>query len=833
MEGNNNKMYLCHKSYSFTKKRKYSYQENDTNNDSHFLKCPACNRICLIDINEEQLSFSYKCNNENCHYKNNIIYQYFWKAKIPNERTKFNLSKSDIFCSLHPKFKFHYYCFDCQTNICQKCVDDHTYHEKVDLNSIKPKDNEVFSYKVKLREKSEYLIKMIKSFEKWKKEFEERLNFIIQIITNIYKLEEFIVNNYDSTKIYLNYNYIKNFNWMKQLNLKLQIPELDNFFQIDNWGEKGHFLIDAITNIQNKKEMGEKMKKNNKSNRNDIILNLKLKEKEECQIKLNDNNHYIEDLQYSNFNNNTKKDKISIKFLNSGNKNKNNYYKELFSSYPKRVEKQILKGKNLYKSKDDILLTEEKNSNLEKKINGSMGQDIQEKLKKEIKFNYENNIPAFNKSNNSENQEIITKNVDNNIDLKDMDEENDINSKLNYNMNFDNNIGEQYMNKKIEINNNIEKNSFQNINLKISNNGDNLNDARIENKSNINNITDENYSVKGKFFNVQIKNEIEDKRLEIKYEYRDNDKIKSIEIINNKRILICNSRSLNIYKLNSEVVYKLDKLFSIKDFDNKINYATQISNGNIIICFTNCIYIIKLIEDNSVIQNYLIVQKLKTKSGNININKVIEIKHKNYLVSCDNKNITIYSKVNSKEYKEIDNIKINEEVKCIEYINEKCFVSVFPESKKIIFYDNENIKNNNIVIKNIQSVYGRYVINNVDKYNCIFVAGIQGIYLISTETYNLIRFFKIDDWVSSIDYDINKDFLICATWQKNYVNCEKCYNLILISLENLENNSNVNANIIEIDRHSYIHQDEIVVVKSFDEGYIITGSDDKFFKLWK
>ena len=78
-----------------------------------------------------------------------------------------------------------------------------------------------------------------------------------------------------------------------------------------------------------------------------------------------------------------------------------------------------------------------------------------------------------------------------------------------------------------------------------------------------------------------------------------------------------------------------------------------------------------------------------------------------------------------------------------------------------------------------------------------------------------------------------KIYLICATWQKNYVNGEKCYNLILFSFKNLENNSNDNVNIIEEDRHNYIHQDEIVVIKSFEEGYIITGSDDKFLKLWK
>lgn len=831
MEGNNNKRYLCHKAYSFCKNRKCNYQENDSNNNLNFLKCPACNRICLIDINEEKLSFSYKCNNEKCHYKNILICQYFGKAEIPNEQNKLKLSKSDIFCPIHEKFKFHYYCFDCQTNICQKCINEHTYHEKIDLNSIKPKDNEVFSYKSKLNEKRQYLFKMIKSFEKWKKEFEERINIIIKIIKNIYNLEEFIVTNYVQNKNYLNYNYIKNFNWIKKINLNLLIPELENFFQIDNWEEQGHFLIDIITNILIRKDIGEKIKKNN---RYDITLNKQLKEKEDSKNKHNDNNNniYSNDLIYSNFNSNSNRDKISIQFLNRGNKNKNknNYYQKLFSPYPKRVEKQILIGQNLYKSKDDILLTEEKNTNLEKKIYASMDEDLQTQLKKEIKINYENNIPVFNKSNNTEYQESQTKNIDNNIDLKDMDEENDINSKLNYNMNFDNNIDQEHMNR---INNNNEKNSEQNVNLKVSNNGDiNLNDARIENKS-INNITNGNYSENEKFFNPQRKKEIEDKRLELKYEYRDNDKIKSVEIIDKKRILICNSRSLNIYELNSEVVYKLNKLFSIKDFDYKINYATQISNGNIVICFINCIYIIKLLEVNSVIQNYFIVQKLTIKSGNININKIIEIKHKDYLVSCDNKYITIYSKVYSKEYKQIENIKINEEVKCIEYINEECFASVFPESKKIVFYDNENIKNNNMIIKNIQSVYGRYVISNAINHKCIFVAGIQGIYLISTESYNLIKFFKIDEWVSSIDYDFMNARLICATWQKNYVNGEKCYNLILFSFKNLENNSNDNMNIIEEDRHSYIHQDEIVAVKSFEEGYIITGSDDKFFKLWK
>ena len=281
--------------------------------------------------------------------------------------------------------------------------------------------------------------------------------------------------------------------------------------------------------------------------------------------------------------------------------------------------------------------------------------------------------------------------------------------------------------------------------------------------------------------------------------------------------------------------YELDMEFYIKDFNNKINYVTQLSNGNIIICFSNIIYIIKLIEENSIIKQYSIIKKLKSKNENFNINKIIEIKNKNYLITCDSNYLTIYSKINLNEYKDINYIKTDEEVKCIEYINEKCFMSVQPQNQNIIFYDIDNLKNNNIIIENIQSIFGRYVVKNVNKYNCIFIAGIQGIYLISVDTYKLISFFKIDECISSIDYDFFSNRLICGSWKKNYVNSEKCYNLILFSIEkeSSENNSLDNLNIIEEERKSNIHQDKISVIKSFEDGYILSGSNDKTLKLWK
>ena len=848
------------KSYSLSKKsksKKNFRNNNELKSENNYLKCPICNQICLININKSKLTFSYKCNNDYFHQQNNIISENFSNTKFFKENSKLYLTESDLFCSDHPKFNFNYYCVDCKKNICQKCLKDHIQHGKIDLNSIKPKDNEVFIYKLRLRDKNENLNKIINEINIWKKEFEEGINDIIKTITNIYNLEEFIILNYDSRKNNQNYNYIQNFNHIKGLDIK--IPELEKFIKNYNWEEKGHLLIEAIINIQNK--FNETNEDSNKNINLKYFKNKEYKEKDNIMNLIQDNN-YIEgnnNYKHNNKNNIFNKNKnINISILNNGNKynNKNNHIKNnsfLYKSYPKRVEKQISLGNSLKKIKNNILTTDEKNIYLENKINNSIdNNNIESNLMKSAKYKYQKSLkPIVNLSNNSE---IKEDNIDNNIDIDENIEINNINNKiynidnnsdteiikkeLNYEYNNINNINEQ---NNIKDNINLNSNENNKCNDSESNNNDYvistnkniLNDGIIDNKIIINNIiTNKDLLKNTKIFNEKIKNDLKPTKLELKFELKDKDIIKSIEIINNKRILISNSKVLSIYKLNAE--NELDMEFYIKDFNNKINYVTQISNGNIVVCFINIIYIIKFIEENFIIKQYTIIQKLKSKNECININKVIEIKHKNYLISCDNNYITIYSKLDLKEYKDINYIKIDEEVKCIEYINVKSFVSVHPQSQKIIFYDNEDIKNNN-VIDNIQSIFGRYVISKVIKYNCIFVAGIQGIYLISTELYNLMSFFKIDEWVSSLDFDSYNNHLICGSWKKNYVNKEKCYNLIIFSIEkeNIENNSLNNVNIVEEERKSNIHQDKIGVIKCYKDGYILTGSNDKTFKLWK
>ena len=329
------------------------------------------------------------------------------------------------------------------------------------------------------------------------------------------------------------------------------------------------------------------------------------------------------------------------------------------------------------------------------------------------------------------------------------------------------------------------------------------------------------------------------KDIELKYELINTDIIRSIEFINNNHILICTLENITIYKINPN--YELVKEYDIKEFNYRINYATQISNGNLIICSLNNIDIIQLSEvqpsegqDQSI--SYNIIQKLTGKNNSYNINKVIEIKGKEYLISCDKNNLIIFSK--NKEtnlYQELKYIATNSEVKCLEEINEDIFVTVEPEEQCVIFYKIDNLENT-YTINNIQSSFGRYIISYVEKYNCIFVTGSQGVYLISTEKYELITFFQVKEWISSIHYDYYNDYLICGTWKKNTINGQKIYNLILYEVveDNVDTEKKTLDNMIirEVERKNNIHLHDIVVIKPSEEGFILTGSNDRTVKIW-
>lgn len=693
------------------------------------LKCPICNKICLIEINKDKFSITFKCNN-NCNYFNKFQNNLICGKSLQKDNSYLN--KNEQFCIHHGKFNYHSYCFKCKKNICIKCLKDHEHHQKVDLKLLKPQDNEIFLNKMKVREKFEKISKIIKDIIKWKKEFEDGINSYINAINNIYNIEKFIIMNYNSIHSN-NYNYIQNYNHIKKLNIN--IPELENFEQSEDWKEKGKILMDIF--VKNKKYLNE--------NINFRINNI---------INSNRNNN----------NNNVRK---------SPKKNINR-----FRSHPRKVQKLIEFGREINNNNDK--LTIELNEYIEKrKINGNfVGQENEDQNEKKNN-NYINNIEMIKLLN--------IKNIDNNT--------------------YESHSTNQNQNSNIKIINN------ENI---ITQNDELLNNGRIEN------ITNDNISNK----------EINYNNLELKSCLSKNKIIKSIEYINDNKILICTLDSLNLYKIDSN--FSFEMIYSRNFINDIINYGTKLSNGNYIICFSKSIKIMIIdVEKQLNNNNYFIIQELKPNSNNFNFNKIIEINIKNYLISCGKNHITLYKKNKEKNsYEEDKIIKLEEEIKCIENINEKVFVSINPEKQIITFHDVENFNDNKLNIKDIQTSYGRYNAKNVQKYNTLFIGGIDRIYSISTEKYELNFFYKTGEWISSIDYDDRNNSIICGTYEK--LNNKKNYNIIIYSneIEKIQVNYSNKYNMIEKVKKNNSHQSDIMVVKYSQNGYIITGSNDKNIKVW-
>ena len=198
--------------------KRINNQENESKDEIiiNNLKCPVCNKICLIEINKEKLSITFKCNN-NCNYSNKFQNNIICGKSIQKDNSYLN--RNEKFCIYHDKKNlnsYSYYCFDCKKNLCQKCRKKHEHHKKIELKILKPKDNEIFINKIKIKDKFDKITKIIKDVKKWKKEFEDRINSYINEINNIYNIEQFILMNYDNNNSN-NYNYIQNYNYIKKL----------------------------------------------------------------------------------------------------------------------------------------------------------------------------------------------------------------------------------------------------------------------------------------------------------------------------------------------------------------------------------------------------------------------------------------------------------------------------------------------------------------------------------------------------------------------------------------------------------------------------------------
>ena len=792
------------------------------------LKCPICQKICLMNINKDKLLFSFECTNS---HKNNIINNKFKKCRtnanesyysFPSDFSELNLSKEyninlnkinnkdnntskisnatlqklyitekDFTCSIHPNLIYDSYCFECKKNLCDECKKDHMNHNQINLSSIKPNDKEVILCKKNIKKSEVILWNLIDYIQTWKFEFDKGLNTLIKIMENIFNLKEFIINNYDQKQKNQNYNYIQNFNNIKQIDFIF--PELKNFSDKKDFKETGYDIIDLIYNIK-KKITENKIKINSaKESQTNKLKNIPKNINKNIEINNKENTGNSPLLKNNNFNTTF-----------SSDCNNNNYFARNVSTSiepPKPSEKKIYQRNKINKIIEDpnISKTIEQNNDLEKCTD------------------FEDKARITENENNLEN-EIIIKSIE--------VAKNKIKENINDN-NYDIEQNEDY----IKINN--QDDDF-NINNKYNSNNQNItgslntlkeNYEQNNNTNYINNEINNNYEKN----NEEIRNKYIYSGIDLKCELTNTDRIRSIEILNHEHVLISTLENIAVYKidLNDELV----KEYDIKEFNYRINYATKLSDGNLIICSFNNIDIIKL--NNNDLGSYDIIQKLEVKNNSENINKIKEIKDKNYLISCDKNNIILYEKnIEKNLYYEKKYIKTNTEVKCLEQIRQNLIITVEPEIQKLIFYEINSLKKAH-EINNINSSFGRYVICYIEKYDYIFITGRLGIYLISAKDFDIKIFFKVNEWVSSINYDIESNCLICGTWQKDSLN-GKNYNLILYEIvQKNQENKIENMKIRELTRKNNAHNNDIVVIQPFYENRIITGSNDNTVKLWK
>ena len=132
------------------------------------------------------------------------------------------------------------------------------------------------------------------------------------------------------------------------------------------------------------------------------------------------------------------------------------------------------------------------------------------------------------------------------------------------------------------------------------------------------------------------------------------------------------------------------------------------------------------------------------------------------------------------------------------------------------------------------TVHGRYVISNVDKFNSIFFAGINGVYIFSNIDYNLISIYKLeDDFISAIYFDFEKNYLICGSINKSDNN-PKNVKLIIFSIENDEKEKEEKDKIklITKEKIDNICDEEITSINCSNDNLFI-GSKDKTIQLYK
>ena len=155
------------------------------------IKCGICNEKNKYNTYNNELYKCYECNMNICP---------LCKTKHNKEHIIINYDKINYLCNKHDEIFFNY-CNKCNQNICASCKKDHLKHDIISIYDM-------------ILDKKDLLIKLNELKQSINK-YEENMNKIIEILNkvkeylnNFYKLEEYLINNYNQKE--RNYEILNN-----------------------------------------------------------------------------------------------------------------------------------------------------------------------------------------------------------------------------------------------------------------------------------------------------------------------------------------------------------------------------------------------------------------------------------------------------------------------------------------------------------------------------------------------------------------------------------------------------------------------------------------------
>ena len=250
------------------------------------LICPECIESALIEIKDFKLTF-YGCKNNHkvdnfllnefeetqmidlnsiiCHicyknYKSDTHNNEFYLCNtcnknicplcLPNHDKKhkiINYDDKNYVCKKHNEM-FVNYCKTCKEDICIKCEYKHYSHDIFDLNKILFTKNERIKMKKKLKN-------VINKFKDKINVIKELLDMMTNLMDHYYKINEIIINNYNTTK--RNFNKFQNLFYLYNNNEKL-IQELNEKINENNLSTILEYSFKNFYDELGEKYVGEK-----------------------------------------------------------------------------------------------------------------------------------------------------------------------------------------------------------------------------------------------------------------------------------------------------------------------------------------------------------------------------------------------------------------------------------------------------------------------------------------------------------------------------------------------------------------------------------------------